>query len=62
MWVCNECDATFEKPYTYYEDHGPEIGKERWIACPYCNGADIEEISMDIPWHEGFLNKFLKGE
>lgn len=38
LYICNECDNTFEEPTAYKEDHG-----ETLAICPYCNGGDIED-------------------
>lgn len=39
MYKCNNCNRQFEQYDTIKEDSG-----EKWYVCPYCRGADFDEI------------------
>ena len=39
MYKCNNCHHQFEQYDTITEDSG-----EKWYVCPYCRGADFDEI------------------
>lgn len=39
MYKCNNCNRQFEQYDTIKEKSG-----EKWYVCPYCRGADFDEI------------------
>lgn len=48
MYVCLECQETFETPMEWEETHGLGHGPyEKWSGCPYCGGGYVEGHECD---------------
>lgn len=44
MYICRECEKTFEEPEVYEERHGLDYPPyEKWTVCPHCHEANFCE-------------------
>ena len=44
QYKCRECGCEFDKPKTYYENHGFTCGpREVWKECPNCGSCDYDD-------------------
>ena len=65
MFICLECQRTFEDPECWEEKHGLDSGPyERWSGCPYCHGSYTEayKCSCCDEWIDGAYIKLENGE
>ena len=48
MYICEECEAVFEKPKIIEEHHpyGMTYATEYWAVCPHCESTDITEAQQ----------------
>lgn len=58
MFVCLDCQRTFEEPARWKEGRGEHFGYpsyEQYSGCPYCGGAYTETYKCDCcdEWIEG---------
>mgnify|MGYP000059673892 CR=1 FL=1 len=45
MYVCLDCQKTFETPKYWMDRHGLDSPPyETWRGCPYCGGAYVEAM------------------
>lgn len=47
MYLCLECNRTFENPKIYKESHGLDPPWEKKEGCPYCSGAFVETFKCN---------------
>ena len=47
MYICKDCESTFDKPDTYRENVGEYWGTpayQTFGCCPYCKSGEYEEM------------------
>nr|DAL08614.1 MAG TPA_asm: putative cytoplasmic protein [Caudoviricetes sp.] len=48
MYVCLDCQKTFETPKYWMDKHGLDSPPyETWRGCPYCGGTYVEAMLCD---------------
>lgn len=61
MWVCRECESTFDEPIQYspdnidalsWEDFDMWGDDENEDCCPYCYSLWVESVREDDEWEE----------
>jgi hypothetical protein len=65
MFVCYDCEKTFNEPKIWTETHGLDTGPyENLTGCPYCGGAFAETYRCDScnEWIIGPYIKLNSGE
>lgn len=60
MFVCLECNETFQDPVRWKEKHGLDAPPyEQFSGCPYCKGNYIEAFKCDC-CEEYITNEYIK--
>lgn len=65
MFVCLECQRTFEDPECWEEQHSLDYGPyEKWSGCPYCHGPYTEAYRCGCceEWIDGTYIKLEDGD
>lgn len=57
MIRCTDCGETFENPKLAYVFHPEVDASERWAACPYCGGTDLELVKRCPVCGENFISR-----